>query len=234
MGRERGVQRTMPRASAPRSQGLGAARTRGRGGEWQEAEGLGGCQRAGKARRHKAAPFPPLPSPWAPFHRACVRPAVSSPRLHPRSHSRGKREGARAEAGGWTGARFGRSRRQPAVPGRSRLVLGTYPRQQRLARCSVYSTAPVYSGAGIRLPPRSPGLILSRVSRRRTEAIKHEAFPESGYTDTTPLPAHLRDVVETGKLLGHLPTRSPLYLRKVFRDKERARATEEQTSKSQG
>lgn len=48
MGRERGVQRTMPRASAPRSQGLGAARTRGRGGNGRRQRAWGAASRLGR------------------------------------------------------------------------------------------------------------------------------------------------------------------------------------------
>lgn len=116
-------------------------------------------------------------------------------------------------------------------------VLGHLPQAAGLGPLlgvsSVYCTAPVYPAAGIQLLPCLQGLILSRVGRRRKEAMKCEACPETGYMDTTPVPAHFRHVVEAEELFGQLPMRSPPYPHKVFRDKERARAMEEQTSKSQ-
>lgn len=99
--------------------------------------------------------------------------------------------------------------------------------------CSVYSTAPVHPVAGIWLLPRPQGLILSRVGRRRKEAIKCKTCPEMGHTYATQVSPHFGTVVQPGELLGHLPMRSLPYPHKVFRDKGRARATEEQTSKSQ-
>lgn len=97
--------------------------------------------------------------------------------------------------------------------------------------CSVCSIAPVHPVAGIWLLPRPQSLILSRVGRRK-EAMKCKTCPEMGHTYATRVPPHFGNVVQAGELLGHLPVSSPPYPHKAFRDKGRARATEEQTSKS--
>lgn len=74
--------------------------------------------------------------------------------------------------------------------------------------CSVYSTAPVHPVAGICLLPRPQGLILSRVGRRRKEAIKCKTCPEMGHTYAARVPPHFGTVVQPGELLGCLPMRS--------------------------
>lgn len=111
MGMERGIQQMMPHAIAPRSHGLGAART---GGGVAVGGGLGGLPVGWEGLTAQSSPFSTSAQPLGSFP-PCLRASSSfQPLNDPQSHRRGKHKGARAEAGrwiGWMDAHFGLSGR---------------------------------------------------------------------------------------------------------------------------
>ena len=193
-------------------------RTRGLPGREQEAEGWGAASEPRRPRGTKQPLFHLCPAlGLLSTMPACAQQLPAPECIRRAAGEENARGPGQRRAGGRMHVSAGRTWQGQAVLRHLPLAAGLGP---LLGVSSACSTAPVYPVAGLWLLPRPQGLSLSRVGRRRKEAIKCEACPESGYTDATTAPAYFGNSVEAGKLLGHLPpARSPPYPRKIFRDR---------------